>query len=269
MIFYKNITPEKNEIYFSIVDAICYWLGYQFKIGRSQLIHEASLRYPIADSITAKGVSIHSLVLEQLHPIFKSKKIDLVLLEEGVKSNEKGDDNIKAVFEFKLAKNSTSIKFKEEHQRVFDDIVRLAYYNLYFKKDCYFLMCGEYDEFKTYFVGQKHEVIYKEGKNSVIARNKNHNYQNNTDQSNEWKPDGLYKDWFNFKLNENKEFVINKKDHDSWGLKVFQENYHIREKVLLKYSDHMKIRTTCLAITPPGLENIKTHAAGLWKIEAV
>ncbi len=35
----------KTEDYCNaIVEAISYWLGYQSKIGREQLIHEASLR---------------------------------------------------------------------------------------------------------------------------------------------------------------------------------------------------------------------------------
>lgn len=36
-----------------------------------------------------------------------------------------------------------------------------------------------------------------------------------------------------------------------------------------KYEDNFSIKTTCVAITPSGLENVKTHAAGIWKIEAV
>jgi len=130
-----------DERFAAIIDAVCYWLGYQLKIGRSQLIHEASLRYPIADTITSKGTAINRVVLEQLHPIFKSKKIDLVIYEESIKEpkTEKDDSNLKEVFEFKLAKIGTSEFESEEHQRVFDDVIRLAYYHLWSKKDCYFL----------------------------------------------------------------------------------------------------------------------------------
>ncbi len=54
---HKNKAPEpKDERFNAVVDAVCYWLGYQFKIGRDNLMHEASLRYPIADTITAKGI---------------------------------------------------------------------------------------------------------------------------------------------------------------------------------------------------------------------
>ena len=119
-----NKAAGNDEYYNAIVDAVCYWLGYQFKIGRDQLIHEASLRYPVADTITAKGIAIHRIVLEQLHPIFKSKKIDLVIYGETVKEpeTEKDDTNLNQVFEFKLAKSSTSEQFKDEHQRVSDHV---------------------------------------------------------------------------------------------------------------------------------------------------
>jgi hypothetical protein len=117
----------------AIVDAVSYWLGYQFKIGREQLIHEASLRYPVADTITATGIKINQIVLEKSHPIFKSKIIDLVIFDEIVKEPgaEKDDANLKEVYEFKMAKSKTSKQYGNEHQRVFDDIIRLAYYNLW------------------------------------------------------------------------------------------------------------------------------------------
>lgn len=133
-----------DEKFASIIDAVCYWMGYQFKIGRDQLIHEASLRYPIADTVTATNIAISQLVLEKLHPIFKSKKIDLVVYDKNATSAEQetSDNKLIEVYEFKLAKKETNDEYSTEHQRVFDDVVRLAYYNLWRNKDCYFLMCG-------------------------------------------------------------------------------------------------------------------------------
>ena len=64
-----------------------------------------------------------------------------------------------------------------------------------------------------------------------------------------------------------KEFEFNIADNENWGLKVFQDNYQIRKTKSHKYSSSIKIKTTCLAITPSGLENVRTHAAGIWKIE--
>jgi hypothetical protein len=259
-----------EEKFNAIVEAVCYWLGYQFKIGRDQLIHEASLRYPIADTITAKGISINRIVLEQLHPIFKSKKIDLVIFDDSVKEpeTEEDDTKLKEVYEFKLAKNETSKEHKEEHQRVFDDLVRLAYYNLWGSKDCYFLMCGIYEDFKAYFVGQKNAP--KEQDNKVILQPRQlHSTQTMTNQLAEWSPEGLYKDWFGFKIGEEKEIEFDKTDNENWGLKPFQDSYHLRDTEKHTYTDKFKVKTKCVAISPSGLENVKTHAAGIWKIEAI
>lgn len=256
-----------EEKFNAIIEAVSYWLGYQFKIGRDQLIHEASLRYPIADTITAKGIAINRIILEQLHPIFQSKKIDLVIFDESVKEpeTEKDDTNLREVYEFKLAKNETSKEHKEEHQRVFDDVVRLAYYHFWGNKDCYFLMCGIYEDFKTYFVGQKNKPKEQDDKVIVQPRMK----QTTINQFAEWKPEGLYKDWFGFKIGEKKEIDFNKTDNENWGLNPFQENYHIRDTEKHTYKDTIKVKTKCVAITPSGLENVKTHAAGIWKIEAI
>jgi hypothetical protein len=261
---------KKAERLNAIVDAVCYWLGYQFKIGRDQLIHEASLRYPIADTITSKGIDINRIILEQLHPIFKSKKIDLVIFNETVKEpeTEEDDTNLKEVYEFKLAKSQTSIEYKEEHQRVFDDIVRLAYYHLWSNKDCYFLMCGKYEDFKTFFVGQKSAITEEDNKFKVPIRQITIQ-QSNQEQFIEWKPKGIYKDWFSFNIGEEKEIEFKKSDNPKWGLKPFQKNYKVRKPKKHTYAESFKVKTKCVAITPSGLENIKTHAAGIWKIEAV
>jgi hypothetical protein len=262
----KKVIDEK---FAAIVDAICYWLGYQSKIGRSQLIHEASLRYPIADAITAKGIAIHRVVLEQLHPIFKSKKIDLVIYDDSVidVELEKDDKNLKEVYEFKLAKKQTNDKYGDEHQRVFDDIVRLAYYNLWTKKACFFLMCGNYDDFKTYFVGQSSKTpITTDGK--VLTSQTPISLQQS--DANTWNSGGLYKEWFDFVPNgeKNPEFEIISGDTNNWGLKTFQDNYKIRAERSNTFTDSIKVKTTCIAITAAGLQD-RTHAAGIWKIEGV
>ncbi len=260
-----NKAPD--EIFNAMVDAVSYWLGYQFKIGREQLLHEASLRYPIADTITAKGIAINRIVLEKLHPVFLSKKIDLVIYAESVKEPEaeKDDSNLKQVYEFKLAKQKTNEEFEIEHQRVFDDVVRLAYYNLWFKKECYFLMCGDYIDFKNYFVGQVDLVIQS-------VRGKNVIKQTNTKEESEWNSNGLYKDWFGFSFGEKKEKEFKTDEVGSkndWGLKHFQDNYEIRKEYKEKFNDSIKIQTECVAIIPLSIAKARTHAAGIWKIEGI
>lgn len=254
----------------AIIEAVSYWLGYQYKIGRNQLIHEASLRYPIADTITSKGTSINRIVLEQLHPIFKSKKIDLVIYNEDVidPSSEENDEKLNEVFEFKIAKSDTSKFGSIEHQRVFDDVVRLAYYHQWHNKNCYFLMCGKYEEFKAYFIGQRSEISEENGKKIVTPRR---SQEDSTKPENrEWKPDGIYKDWFGFKIGEVKEInfeVSDSKNEDEFGLQSFKRNYQIRMGIGKSFGDKVNVKTTCLAITSPGIEKTRTHAAGIWKIE--
>lgn len=257
-----------DEKFASIIDAVCYWLGYQLKIGREQLIHEASLRYPLADSITSKGTAINRIVLEKLHPIFRSKKIDLVIYDETVTQPETETDDSKLieVFELKLAKSKTAEKHSDEHQRFFDDVVRLGYYNLWGKKDCYFLMCGTYENFKTYFVGQKSEVKHEGDKNTVSPKYASKPSISGQPTTEEWQPEGLYKDWFSFKLGEPKTIKFESSD-DKWGLSPFQKNYDLRDENKYKYQKEIEITATCIALTPVG-EKMKTHAAGIWKIEA-
>lgn len=253
-----------------IVDAVCYWLGYQSKIGRDHLIHEASLRYPIADTITAKGIKVDRIVLEKLHPLFKSRKIDLVVYDKDIKEleDETNDLNLLEVFEFKLAKRKTGELHSDEHQRVFDDIVRLAYYHMWAGKDCYFLMCGRYQDFKAYFVGQKNVPKVQENKNIVTEQKNGPQKIFGQFYSEEWKTDGLYKDWFGFEIEKTKTVPFKVEDSSNWGLRSFQKTYEIRDNDLYKFSNSITVKTTCMAITPAG-ENNRTHAAGIWRIESV
>jgi len=148
---------------------------------------------------------------------------------------------------------------------VFDDVARLAYYHKWRRKDCYFLMCGEYEQFKAHFIGQKNEAKNENGKNIVAFRR-------SEIKSEEWKPDGLYKDWFSFKIGKSKEkeFKIEApKNGKEWGLNLFKKKYRTRQHISESIKDSIKIKTTCLAITSPGLEKTRTHAAGIWKIEGV
>jgi len=247
---------KMNDRYTLLIDAVCYWLGFQVKIGREKLIHEASLRYPIADALTSENTAISQIKLEEKHPLFKSKRIDLVI-------NEKSstDNSIKEVYEFKIAKYTT--KESDEHQRVFDDVIRLAYYHMVEGKDCYFLMCGSYESFKIDFIGDKNTPTFVDGK--VV-------YTDKKDSIRGWLSKGLYTDWFEFSKGKSKEktFTIedinNKKE---WGLSSFKSRYELRETITSKdffTSNSVTIETESMAITPYGVD--RTYAAGIWRIKA-
>ena len=114
------MAKQAQDLFLRINEAICYWLGFQVQIGRSSLIHEASLRYPIADAITSGPIGINQIQLEFLHPHFLRKRLDIVVLQD------QSDNQLEMAFELKLAKATTSRPYQDEHQRVFNDIMRLA-----------------------------------------------------------------------------------------------------------------------------------------------
>jgi hypothetical protein len=245
-----------NDRYTLLIDAVCYWLGFQVKIGREKLIHEASLRYPIADALTSEDIAISQVKLEESHPLFKSKRIDLAIIEKNTTNNF-----LKEVYEFKIAKYTT--KESDEHQSVFDDVIRLAYYHMEENKDCYFLMCGNYENFKIDFVGDKNEPTVVNGK--VVYPDKNNSIRG-------WVSKGIYNDWFEFTKGKTKEktfSITDSTNEKEWGLASFKARYELREKIKAKdfYTpDSITIITECMAITPYGVD--KTHAAGIWKIQA-
>lgn len=251
--------PEKlmNDKFTTLIDAVCYWLGFQVKIGRENLIHEASLRYPIADAITSKDISISQIKLEDSHPLFKSKRIDLVIHEI---INDSNQTLRKEIYEFKIAKHTK--KEDDEHQRVFDDIVRLAFYNMVEKEDCYFLMCGKYENFKQYFVEDKIEPNVVDGRVLVPPK---------VDTIRGWKSNGIYTDWFPFVKGETLEkkfFISDPNNNNEWGLGSFKHRYLLRDNISAEkfYNrDYITIITECMAITPHGVD--RTHAAGIWKIK--
>lgn len=104
-----------------LTEAVCYWLGYQTNIGRKQFIHEASLRYPIADAITKDSISINQVKLENVHPLFKGKRVDLSIFDD-----ISDESTLSEMHEFKIAKYTP--ENGDEHQRVFNDIVRLGFF---------------------------------------------------------------------------------------------------------------------------------------------
>lgn len=130
-------------------------------------------------------------------------------------------------------------------------------------------MCGKYEDFKTYFVGQKSVLTGDNNKIKVPIRYSKLTQPTVTDKFEEWKPEGIYKDWFGFKIREVKEKEFKRSDNKQWGLKPFQINYKVRKPKKYIYADTFKVKTICVAITPSGLENVKTHAAGIWKIESI
>lgn len=271
----------------SICEAVCYWLGYQFSIGRERLIHEASLRYPIADAITSSDISIDKIQLERGHPYFDDKRVDIFVCNKKVKNIEV--ESIDSIFELKLSKQSTGSKFSNEHQRVVDDILRLAYFNLMSKKDAYFLICGPYKDFKNYFIGDMDEQPTDTSQDIIIKEQQGKAVNQKVTEASlkPWRTDNsLYKYYFDFvyidpettsepiipkeytfeKQAENSNDDAKTKKQKMFGLKSFQDDYIPKQN--LAFQEKLKIKTTCMAITPFESKSNRTHACGIWKIEA-
>ena len=199
---------EKLEKFNAINEATCYWLGYQFKIGRERLIHEASLRYPIADTITAKGTEINKIYLEKGHPYFLDRYIDVIIYNKNYNKIPKENliPSISEIYELKLAKQTTNTKYGGENQRVVDDILRLAYTHLNSKKDCYFLICGKYQDFKNYFIGDKTDPKTDSNNNLLIKEKKAP--KSSKEIQDQWiTKKSLYKNYFDFSIGNSKEFT--------------------------------------------------------------
>jgi hypothetical protein len=61
--------------------------------------------------------------------------------------------------------------------------------------------------------------------------------------------------------------VKKEKKEKYFGLNSFQDRYEIKEG-LFEWDESIKIKTTCITITPFEAITHRTHACGIWKIEA-
>lgn len=123
--------------------AIEHWLGFQDKIGRSFMMNEDALKYPLADYLVNDGkIQIKSIDLEKPHPNFSNRLVDVSVLD-----NVSGALN--NVFELKLAKSTT--RNQSEKQRIFNDIMRLYLANIVTGDKCYFIITGKSINFQQDF----------------------------------------------------------------------------------------------------------------------
>lgn len=270
LIIYNMVNFISDDKCNSIVEAVSYWMGYQFKIGRDKLLHEASLRYPIADTLTSKKeYSIDRVNLEKGHPLFEDKIVDLLIFDKNTNEVNKLNykDSILEMYEFKLVKNSTGNKLGNEFQRVIDDILRLAYFNHLTKKDCYFLICGKYDEFNTYFIGNS-----KKPKQNTEAK---YEISSSKLKSDGWNGENsVYKNVFSFKIDDPKTCFFENTNFEKEntetiiGLDSFQKRYKIKNSQFT-YTKELTIKTICKAITTFETSPSRTHAVAIWKIEGL
>ena len=152
--------------------AIEHWLGFQDKIGRSFMMNEDALKYPLADYLVNDGnIDVGTIRLEHQHPNFSSRQVDLAIIDSTT-------TQINNIFELKLAKRTT--RDTSEKHRIFDDLMRLYLASLETTSKCYFIIAGKAIDFQSNFRGfeatednfYKKNIFYKKwfAFNSKVAQ---------------------------------------------------------------------------------------------------
>lgn len=119
-----------------------FWFKFHQVVGKSDLIIEDTIKYPLIDYLIADGDdTIRNIKLEEYHPIFPSKEVDLISKDESGLLNY--------CIEFKLT--SPQSLSKKERQRVIDDLLRLHYIHQKYKCPCYLIVAGKSKDFLTEF----------------------------------------------------------------------------------------------------------------------
>jgi hypothetical protein len=216
----------------NIGGTIEHWLSFQEKIGRSFMINEDALKYPLADYlVNATSDDISAIELEKQHPNFSTRHVDLTI-------SDKTNNTIKNVFEFKLAKSDT--RKASEKQRIFNDLIRLHLAKQVSSDKCFFIIAGKANNFKQDF----------------------QNYPNTGNSR-------FYQKWFSFKKGKNTSFsVAGETDSDyktiyDKFISDYSSNYSSQIGNTLQLP--LQITTTCEFVTVFKATLIP-YMAGIWSI---
>lgn len=230
-----------NSIDFDkLIHSATYFLSYQDKIGKTFMIDESSLKYPIAEYLTSLEMPLANIQLEFPHPDLKKRSIDLVTTDNLKKK-------IENVFEFKISKQAT--KYESEHKRIFNDLMRLHLMEKSNGSSCYFLIVGTQSDFIQYF-------------RSVVTKRPT---KNNKDLP---IPEGIYTEWFKFKKGDAQTFDVKNASNKEYEkiYEAFITKYKAKKiGAILELPD--KIKTTCIDISPLSREFPTPYVGGIWKVE--
>lgn len=213
--------------------AVEHWLGFQDKIGRSFMMNEDALKYPLADYLVNEGgFDLNAISLEIPHPNFSNRLMDLAV------SDLNNQSQLKHSVELKLAKSTT--RNQSERQRVFDDLMRLHLANLVSNDKCYFIISGKTVHFQRDF----------------------RNYQLNGVN--------FYSNWFSFSKGQSKSFnVLTETNSDYLNLyNSFVSKYSAKYQSVSNNSLSLpnKITTTCEFVTAFKSQFVP-YMAGIWSVK--
>lgn len=209
------------------------------------MVNEASLKYPIADYLTSLEMPLTKIELEYNHPHLKKRSVDLIALDQPkTKSNT---PKIEIAFEFKISKEET--RYEPEQKRIFNDLMRLHMIAKSTNANCYFLISGIHKDFIQHF--RSIATTRPTGSNNTLPD-----------------PEGIYTEWFKFKLGEEKEFAVKNVTGNNYATiyQAFLKSYKPKKKGD-KLELPEKIKTKCVAISALSREFPTPYVGGIWKIE--
>jgi len=141
---------KNNEL--SMMQAIHYWLNYQCKVCKIDLLAESSIKFPLMEYIE-RYIGADTCHLERQYKeilsedIFNTTKYLDIMWEK---------DGTEYLVELKYVSEHTYED--RERQRYFNDLVRLSlalkYKNTNLDRRCFFLVCGDSSDFWAQMRGQ-------------------------------------------------------------------------------------------------------------------
>jgi hypothetical protein len=227
-----------------LIHSVTYYLSYQDKIGRSFMVDESSLKYPVADYLTSLEMPLANIQLEFSHPDLWKRQIDLITTDQ---PNSKLKQKIESAYEFKISRQST--KYEPEQKRIFNDLMRLHLIGKSNGPSCYFIIAGTQSDFIQYF-------------RSIIST------RPTTNSKDLPKPQGFYTEWFKFKVGEEANFDVKSVTGNDYEniYQAFLKDYKPKKETdTLELPS--KIKTKCLAISALSREFPTPYVGGIWTVE--
>ncbi len=221
--------------------AMEHWLGFQDNIGRSFMLNEDALKYPLADYlVNAGGMQIDAIELQRQLPGFPSRHMDLAIVDLESETQPKQIINS---FELKLAKNET--RGLNEKKRIFNDLIRLHHSKQFASGKCYFIITGKTANFIDDFRLLAKDFSVKDGPM-------------------------FYEKWFAFDEHQVATFNVRAEADNLY--KTIYDSFAIEygstaNGNFTPYPLPEAITTTCEFITPTDPTGLVPYMAGIWSIQ--
>lgn len=262
-------TSDEYQYHRRLLNSVCQWLSYQVIIGRKNLIHEASIRYPMVDALTSVHHAATSIVLECDHPAIAGKKIDV-----GVRVVDPCKDQVVDLmvpldksmhfdeyYELKLAREDSRLVSSGEPQRILNDVLRMAFLHHTLMCPCYVMICGTKSDFRWNIVEQ-----HAPDKRVQLATQTQTKSSKNADLDiKEWVPRGLYRNLFSYVAGGKKCPILYANQRRKWGLWEYYTRHLKIDKPLSSMPYKLNIETECMAITTPGRDG--DYAGAIWRVK--